>query len=387
MAQNDSSGKTDQALSHRYGSLAKELLALRESSLAIKTCEQGIAKAPNSASLYIIKGQILLGKFTRKEKPEYLKTALVCFGKAIKLDPHNYLAKLLASQIYLKAGARKKAAALLRNILKQTPGDEKATSLLKGIKDKETAVAAAETRKEAGTQKIATVQPEEKATIKEAPATEEKVVDQNADTADYSRKEVEAVMNAKEPVEETKVAEESEPESEIVISSSLEDSSLDESRLDIPTSEISDPSTGGTSRDVSLPWKLDDKVVISAGESDNDEYVMETLTGKLTMFSRTEGLRGIFLLDSNGQPVKIINKAGLDENIIPSLVFNIFKASTNGIRRSGMGTFQLGVLVCPIGAIIIANAFYATLALVVDENSNLQLAESRVQRYLSEVTV
>jgi hypothetical protein len=97
-------------------------------------------------------------------------------------------------------------------------------------------------------------------------------------------------------------------------------------------------------------------------------------------------LSAIFLLDKNGQPFKTLNRAKLDENVIPSLVFNLFKASVNGMRRAGLGSFQRGTLTCPIGVVVVANAFYATLAVVVDADANQSVVEARIQRYLSEVT-
>ncbi|MDH5477391.1 MAG: hypothetical protein OEY50_03580, partial [Nitrospinota bacterium] len=80
------------------------------------------------------------------------------------------------------------------------------------------------------------------------------------------------------------------------------------------------------------------------------------------------------------------NKKKLDENAIPSLVFNLFKASVAGASRTNFGSFQRGILVAPFGTIIIVNVFYATLALVVDNDANLATIEARIQRYLEEVS-
>ncbi|MBF0171168.1 MAG: hypothetical protein HQK87_08795, partial [Nitrospinae bacterium] len=139
--------------------------------------------------------------------------------------------------------------------------------------------------------------------------------------------------------------------------------------------------------DSSGMWDPEEKVVIATTEADDHEELMqESLAAKLTIFSRLEGLLAIFLLDKNGVPFKTLNKAKLDENALPTLVFNLYKASVNGMRRAGVGSFQRGTLACPVGVILLANAFYATVAVVVDHDANLAAVEARLQRYLSEVT-
>jgi hypothetical protein len=135
----------------------------------------------------------------------------------------------------------------------------------------------------------------------------------------------------------------------------------------------------------SSAWSIDEKVVIGGHETDETEMAHEEMAAKLTLFSKLEGLMAIFLLDQNGQPIKMINKAKLDANVTPSLIFNLHNASINGIRRTGLGSFQRGYLVTPLGTFIIVNAFYATLGVVVDNDSNMNVVEGRIQRYLEDI--
>ena len=289
------------AMALSYVNTGKELMKLGEVQLALKTCERGVARCPKASNISIFRGEIYIALFNRDKKPDYARAALASFGQALKLDPNNYLAKLISAQLYLKGGAKNKAKALITSILKVDPSDERAKALMGVVKKIEAAAAK-----------------------KAAPKGEEKVADE-------------------------------EEEDELVISENLSSSK-------------------------------DDVVVIDSSFEEDDESMNEILSSKLSIFSRMDGVLGIFLVDANGQPFKVLNRAKLDENVIPSLVFNLFKASSNGVRRCGLGTFQRGTLVSPIGTILMANAFYATLAVIIDNDANMQKVETRIQRYLSEVT-
>ncbi|VAX18290.1 hypothetical protein MNBD_NITROSPINAE02-1056 [hydrothermal vent metagenome] len=294
-----------------YVRIARSLRRLGEISLALNVCERGLNKCPKSSNMRIIMGQIQISYYSKENRPGLLKSALINFEKALKLDPQNYIARLLASKIYLKAGARKHAKAYLAQILKISPDDERAKALMEIIREKEKKAKSAK--------------------------KESKAISDDASLKGRSTKESPQVK----PPETTK----------------------DEGQ-----------------------WNLDEKVIIGEEEDADDEFIMELLSAKLTMFSRLEGLSAIFLLDKNGQPYRIINKEKLDENIIPSMIFNLFSVSKNAVRRSGFGAIQRGVLISPIGAVIIARAYHSTLAVIVDADTNIANVEKRVDRYLEEVT-
>lgn len=312
-----------------YLKTAKDLKKMNELTLAITVCDKGLKKNPNDSNIYILKSQIQIDKFKKEKDPGNLKSALSNLEKALKLNPQSYIARILASQICLKGKAYKKAKSLLAGILKSLPDDEKASSMMAFItkKEKKKAVAAAPPEPE------------------ETPA------------------------KASEPPVE--------PEDDVIIKSSAE--TIGESEEE-PTEAMVDTHPEDDN------WVIDDKLVIDSDGDDENSIHLEMLGDKMTMFGRLEGLKAIFLVDNSGQLFKSVNKSGLDENVIPSLVFNLYKASVMGIRRTGYGSFQRGVLTTPIGTIILVNVFYATLALIIDNDANLSSVESRIQRYLSEVT-
>ncbi|MDH5510280.1 MAG: hypothetical protein OEZ32_07980 [Nitrospinota bacterium] len=303
-----------------YLNAAKSMRNMGEYDLALNVCDKGTAKFPNNSNVYILKAQILITKFKKVQKADILKMALVCLEKAIKLNPRSYLAKILASQIFLKGRAYKRARAVLLDVLKNLPDDEKAKVLL---------------------------------------AEAEKHIE-------------------KKPKEEKPKGAVAKP----TASSTSVESSKDD--VIVLAADISD--ADGVKTGEGGQWELDEKLVIDTAEDTaDDEARMEVFADKLTMFSRLEGMQGLFIIDATGQPYKVINKKKLDENAIPSLVFNLFKASVAGASRTNFGSFQRGILIAPFGTIIIVNVFYATLALVVDNDANLQAIEARIQRYLEEV--
>lgn len=289
-----------QGLGLAYVGVGKELMKLGEVQLALKACERGLVRFPKSANIHVFRGEIYIALFNREKKADFAKAALASFAEALKLDPNNYLARLISAQLYLKAGIQKRAKALITAILQNDPSDERAKALL-GIITK----------------------------------------------AEEAKKKKEAVKES--------APEEEEEEEELVISEKLAAS------------------------------KNEDVVIGTSIEEDEDS-MHETLSAKVNIFNRIEGLLGVFLIDANGQPFKVVNKAKLDVNVIPSMVFSLIKSSANGIRRCGLGTFQRGVLVSPLGTIYLANAFYATIALVVDNDADMKNVEKRLNRYLSEVT-
>ncbi|VAX18031.1 hypothetical protein MNBD_NITROSPINAE01-1081 [hydrothermal vent metagenome] len=314
MAGNVGSTDTPAVVAVAYGKIAKSLKKLGELSLALKVCDKGIERFPDNGNIHIVKGEVQVARYNADNtKTSYLKSALGSFEKALRLDPHNYLAKLLASQIYLKAGGRKQARALLSDVLKTSPGDEKASSLMALINQKEKASIA---RKAMPAQK-------EVVTAEPAVASQPLVV-------------------AEEPADPKELT----------------------------------------------SWSLDERVEVGNEETDDDEIVIEALSAKLSIFSRLEGLSGIFILDRNGQPVKIVNKARLDENVVPSLVFNLHKASVSGAKRFGMGDFKRGTLVCPVGTIITEELpQFGVLAVIVDNDANMATVDKRIHRYLAEVAL
>ncbi len=320
MAGNVGSTDTPAVVAVAYGKIAKSLKKLGELSLALKVCDKGIERFPDNGNIHIIKGEVQVACYNADNtKTSHLKSALGSFEKALRLDPHNYLAKLLASQIYLKAGGRKQARTLLADILKTSPGDEKASSLMALINQKE---------KASGARKIVSAQ---KQVVTAEPA----------------------VTPDRQP---------------LMVAEGGEDEPADPQEL--------------------TSWSLDEKVEIGNEETDDDEIVIEALSAKLSLFSRLEGLSGIMILDRNGQPVKIVNKAGLDENVVPSLVFNLHKASVSGAKRFGMGNFRRGTLVCPVGTIITEELpQFGVLAVIVDNDANMATVDKRIHRYLAEVAL
>jgi len=332
------------AMALAYGRIAKSLHGLGERSLALDLLDRGIKKFPDVSGIHISRGEILVSVYNTDGKADFLKAALSSFERALTLDPQSYLARLLAGQIYVKAGKVARAKELVAGILENNPGDERAISLMNAIKDRESkALAQAEP---ARPPEPPLAEPREEAqSAGEAPAESQKdaVAPPSLDTPTTADGAI-------------KPGEEDDDAGEVVVTQA------------------------------SASWRLDEKVVIGGHEDAENEIAHEELAAKLTLFSKLEGLMAIFLLDQNGQPIKMINRAKLDVNITPSLIFNLNNASINGIRRTGLGSFQRGVLVTPVGTFIIANAFYATLGVVVDNDANMTAVESRIQRYLEDIS-
>lgn len=338
------------AMALAYGGIAKRLHGIGERALALDLLDRGIKKFPDVSGIHISKGEILVSVYNSDGKPDFLKAALSSFERALKLDPQNYLARLLAGQIYVKAGRIPRAKELIAGILETNPDDQRAISLMNIIKDREP--------KEAP--------PAEPAKAPEPPSPEPSAPEPKAETA-VADTPVAPVMEAA-PVPSV--------DTPIVSPGAAAPGEADEG----DEGEVVVAQAGVSA------WSLDEKVVIGGHEDSESEVAHDEMAAKLTIFSKLDGLMAIFLLDQNGQPIKMINKAKLDVNITPSLIFNLHNASVNGIRRTGLGSFQRGALVTPIGTFIIANAFYATLGVVVDNDANMQAVEARIQRYLGDIS-
>jgi len=309
-----------------YVRMAMELKNLNEYTLAVEVLDKALKKHPDNSNIFILKAQVLVSKFKKEAKPDLLKEALKSLEKALKLDPESYMAKILAAQILLKGRAYKQAGALLRNILKRFPDDEKAAAM------------AAMLRKETGGEPKPPAQ-------EAAPAAEPAA--QQPEPAPQSA-----------PAEEEAAAH--------------------------PAEEIAPAKFDDTAP--SDQWVLDDQLVIDASDDAENLGHLNLMSDKLTMFGRIEGLNAMFIIDGNGQMFKAINRGGVNENIIPSMVSNLYRASVTGMKRTGNGSFQRGTLVTPVGTFVIVNAFYATLALALSNDANMPVVEARVQRYLEEIS-
>ncbi|MFW2330928.1 MAG: tetratricopeptide repeat protein [Nitrospinota bacterium] len=323
-----------------YIKIAKELRSLGELNLALQSLERGLAAYPNVASLHVTRGELLVKLFNKHNNTKYLKSALLSFNNALKLDPNNYLSMLISAQIYLKGRAVNRSKILIANILKIAPDDEKAKSLLKVIRAHEAKVQAR-------------LKPP-------TPASR---------PADVSKSK--PVIKAKPPIDD-------DDSSEIVV---VDKSLLDTSDKQPSSKELEDSGfweTASTSQ-----------VVISATDEDSeDKHKQNILSDKTTVFSRLDGLKAIFLIDGNGIVLKVVNKDKklVDENKVPSLVHNIQRTSSNGMRRTNLGSFQRGILSLSTMTFVIVNVFYATLVIIIDNDSNLETVETRLKRYLEEVT-
>jgi tetratricopeptide (TPR) repeat protein len=336
------------AMALAYGRIAKSLHGLGERSLALDLLDRGIKKFPDVSGIHISRGEILVSLYNTDGKADFLKAALSSFERALTLDPQSYLARLLAGQIYVKAGKVARAKELVAGILENNPGDERAISLMNSIKDRESKA-------------LAQAEP---ARPPEPPVAERVEEAQTAgETPAESQKETVAPPS---------------PDTPKTADGAIKSGEGDGDEDDAGEVVVTQASASA--------WRLDEKVVIGGHEDAENEIAHEELAAKLTLFSKLEGLMAIFLLDQNGQPIKMINRAKLDVNITPSLIFNLNNASINGIRRTGLGSFQRGVLVTPVGTFIIANAFYATLGVVVDNDANMTAVESRIQRYLEDIS-
>lgn len=308
-----------------YWKVARELTALKERALALKIIRNGLSQHPDAVALHVLESETLIAIYNSDDrKPEHLKLALKSCERALKLDPNNYFARLMAAHIYVKGRAPSRAKKIVETILSDAPGDARAVALLKKINQ--------QLRKKA---------PAKPSSAPSAPP--------------------------RKAPSRSRATEES---AEVV---------LDKALSSPPSSEESSFWSGSDT---------DTKVIIGGADGviENEEEIVDALVSKLTIFSRLEGMRAIVLIDNNGIPFKIINKAKFDENKFPSMIYNLSRSSLNGMRRAALGSFQRGMLVTPeFGQVALANAFYATLAIALDHEANLETVEARINRYLAEV--
>lgn len=117
-----------------YLSIAKTCREMGEIDLGIAACERGSVKFPDNESLYYTRGFFHVLKFNITRDKNQLKLALKIFEKSLSINPHNYLAKLHAGQIYFTGGILDKAKEKFNSILKTAPDDQNALKFLKDIK-------------------------------------------------------------------------------------------------------------------------------------------------------------------------------------------------------------------------------------------------------------
>ncbi len=335
-----------------YKKVARDLLKLSEFSLALGVCNQGLNKNPDSSAMFITKSEVFIAQYKGESNPDLLKKALSNLNNAIKLDPNNYIAKILASQIYLKGSAFSKATTLLESILSAFPNDARALALMD-------AVTAKMAKQVTQTAKVQDVEKKARAEAKPSAAPASDIMQGMSAAADRG--------------ERAKPTDPEVVEDEVIIASDAE------RPVEVPGGLV-ETSPGDTG------WFTDDQEVILIGDDKDDTKHIEILKSNFTMFSRLDGLSAIFLVSENGEPLKIINKSKIDEKVLPSLISDLYRASFVGVQKTRFGSFQRGKLVTPLGTIFIANAFYAILALVVKNDANFKTVNARINRYLEEVS-
>ena len=346
-----------------YKKVARDLLKLSEFSLALGVCNQGLNKNPDSSAMFITKSEVFIAQYKGESNPDLLKKALSNLNNAIRLDPNNYIAKILASQIYLKGGAFGKATTLLESILAAFPNDARALSLMDAV----TAKMAKQIKPTATVQNVerkALAQARDQALAQQAKEKQQ---------AASSAANIAAGGAIAGAVGASKTGEPEISEDDVIIAGDAESAVAAPGGLD-------ETNPGDSS------WFADDQLVIGLSDDKDDTKHLEILKSNFTMFSRLDGLSAIFLVSESGEPLKIINKSRIDENVLPPLIAELYKASFVGVRKTNFGSFQRGQLVTPIGTIFLANAFYAILALVVKNDANFKTIDARINRYLEEVS-
>ncbi len=117
-----------------YIKLAKISLGLREHQLAAISCKKGLEKFPKHPGLLVMKGETLVSAFNHGKNIEHLKTAVESFEKAMQINPHNYVAKLLTGQIYFHFKKYETAIERFSSILEIDPHDNRARVFLEKAK-------------------------------------------------------------------------------------------------------------------------------------------------------------------------------------------------------------------------------------------------------------
>ena len=109
----------------------------------------------------------------------------------------------------------------------------------------------------------------------------------------------------------------------------------------------------------------------------------EVLISKMPIFYKMDGILAIFLVDPYGTIIKKkYNKTGIDEDLFATMVANIFRSSQNGVQRVDLGNFKMGMIMCPMGNIYIANLQNSIIAILADMNTNQSYIENQINKYL-----
>ncbi len=118
------------------------------------------------------------------------------------------------------------------------------------------------------------------------------------------------------------------------------------------------------------------------------EAEYDNLITRFSIFSRLDGVRAIHLVDHAGVEIKSVLKGekGGGLNNLATNMANIFVASRLCAQKTGLGTFQRGLLLTSSGNVMIVNVFYGLLALVLDPDADLKAVEGRVNRYVEALT-
>ena len=111
----------------------RRLKAKNDITGAMKACEEGLENHPHSMDLLYTFGELGINCYNRQKKPDLLKKALISFERLLKINPHHYMANLLAAQIYFKGKVFKRAAERVGAILKTTPNDPRAVQLNQAV--------------------------------------------------------------------------------------------------------------------------------------------------------------------------------------------------------------------------------------------------------------
>ena len=126
-AENRSASATEWVMQVRAFRAKKDI----KSALAV--CLKGLASHPRSMDLLFTYGELRIIRYNSVKKSDHLKKALISFEKLLRINPHHYMANLLAAQIYFKGRAHDRAEAKINAILKSTPNDPRAAQVKQAI--------------------------------------------------------------------------------------------------------------------------------------------------------------------------------------------------------------------------------------------------------------
>ena len=100
---------------------------------ALDICRKGLDSHPKSMDLLYTYGELRISRYNSEKKAAHLKKALVSFEKLLLINPHHYMANLLAAQIYFKGRVYNRAEEKVNAILKSTQKDPRATQIMQAI--------------------------------------------------------------------------------------------------------------------------------------------------------------------------------------------------------------------------------------------------------------